>query len=156
MSTIFQFNKPQSRTQLLEKIEELKRENAKLTADKQDHDKLVRSLSKRILDLDDACFNKSKDLLDLSGEYVSLESTYQDLRKYNNELVRGYQRDQDAWQEKYDALLAENHELGLNAQVRVHDLENDLETAKQVAEYWKLQAEANQILASIYKKMSSI
>lgn len=156
MATIFQFNKPQSRTQLLEKIGELKRENAKLTADKQDHVNLVRSMSKRIHDLDDAYFNKSKDILDLSVEHVALELKYQELRKYNNELVQGYQRDQEAWQEKYDDLLAENHELGLNAQVRVHDLENDLETAKQVAEYWKLQAEANQILASIYKKMSSI
>jgi len=69
---------------------------------------------------------------------------------------REAENDQESWQEKYEDLLAENHELGLNAQVRVHDLENDLETAKQVAEYWKLQAEANQILASIYKKMSSI
>ena len=108
----------------------------------------------------EALQSEVQDLLakneELKREYVSLENQYHKLRKYNNELVRGYQRDQDAWQEKYDALLAENHELGLNAQVRVHDLENDLETAKQVAEYWKLQAEANQILASIYKKLSSI
>ena len=156
MAIIFQFKEAQSRIELLEKIEELKREIAKLTADKQAHANLVDSLSKRIHDLDDAYFSKSKDLLDLSVEYVTLDSKYRDLRKYNNKLVTDYQHDQDAWQQKYDALLAENHQLGLDAEVRVHDLERDLETAKQVAEYWKLQAEANQILASIYKKMSSI
>jgi len=31
-------------------------------------------------------------------------------------------------------------------------LERDLDTARQVAEYWKLQAQANQILADIYKQ----
>lgn len=73
-------------------------------------------------------------------------------QQWNSELA-SYVQDLEA---KYMDLLAEDQQLGLDAQVRVHELERDLEIAKQVAEYWKASAEAQQILTSIYKTLSSL
>ena len=89
----------------------------------------------------------------------ALQSEVQDLLAkidFLNKDVEGLCQDIDTKDQQIDALLTENHQFGLDARVHAHELENDLEIAKQVAEYWKLQAEANQNLASIYKKLTTL
>lgn len=89
----------------------------------------------------------------------ALQSEVQDLlAKIDvlNKDIAGLCQDIDTMQEQLEELRTENIQFGLDARVHAYELEKNLETAKQMAEYWKLQAESNQILASIYKKMSSI
>lgn len=157
MATIFQFNKPQSRIELLEKIEELKRENAKLTADKQAHANLVDSLSNRINNQLVRDYQRDQEAWQHRCDVLNkdIEGFCQDIDTMQ-EQIEELRQDIDTKDQQIEALLTDNQQLGLNAQVRVHELERDLEIAKQVAEYWKASAEAQQILTSIYKTLSSL
>lgn len=117
---------------------------------------LIASNVKRIAELE-------QDLQTAADKVGELEALLQHSSKAYDAECSNFSKVYDDWEEKYDILqlrydelLAENHQLGLDAKVEVHTLKEYLELAKQTAEYWKLRAEANQKLADIYKKMSSI
>lgn len=154
--------------------------NSELASYVQDLEAALQSKNKEYLQ---ACSDNVEfgiQYCDLETKYQDLHKAYEELCKFHDARQRkcnvfekdieGLCQDIDTMQEQIEELhqdidikdqqiedlLMENHQFGLDARVRVHELERDLETAKQVAEYWKASAEAQQILTSIYKTLSSL